>query len=212
MRKGAVICLFVLFFMPLPVRGEQPIDVLRRTVNVGIAVLKDPEYKHAAKKAEQEKVLCDVAWQAFDFREFSRRVLSSHWQSFSHEQRKEFIDVFAEFLCKYYIPKLQEKYNDEKVVYFDQKFITSSRASVRVDVLWKGTEVPVEVRMLKRNSTWKVYDIVILGVSGIKNYRAQFQALLRNKKPSEVIERIKDRIQEEDGKKLVGKRSSSQTY
>jgi phospholipid transport system substrate-binding protein len=212
MRKGVLICLLVLFFTPSPLRGEQPIDALRRTVNVGIAVLKDAEYKQAAKKAEQEKVLCDVAWQAFDFQEFSRRVLSSNWQSFSRQQRKEFIDVFAEFLCKYYIPKLQEKYNDQKVVYVGQKFITSSRASVKADVWWKGMEVPVEVRMLKRNSTWKVYDIIILGVSGIKNYRAQFQALLRNKKPAEVIERIRDRIQEEDGKKLVGKRSSSQTY
>jgi phospholipid transport system substrate-binding protein len=195
--------------MPSPALGEQPIDVLRKTVNLGIAVLKDPGYTDVAKKAEQRKVLCDVAWQAFDFKEFSRRVLSSNWQSFTREQRKEFIDVFAEFLCKYYIPKLQEKYNDEKVVFLDQQFITSSKALVKVYVLWKGTEVPVEVRMLRRSSTWKVYDIIVLGVSGVKNYRAQFQALLRDNKPSEVIERIKDRIRKEDVKSRVEKRNYS---
>jgi len=194
MRKAFLICLLSLLFMPSPARGEQPIDVLRKVVNEGIATLKDTQYKDSAKKAEQQKALCDVAWQAFDFKEFARLVLSSNWQSFTPEQRDEFIGVFAEFLCKYYIPKLQERYNDEKVVYLDQRFLSSSRASVRVNVLWKGAEVPVEVRMLRRNSTWKVYDIIVLGISGMKNYRAQFQALLRDDKPSEVIERIKDRI------------------
>jgi phospholipid transport system substrate-binding protein len=80
---------------------------------------------------------------------------------------------------------------------------------VKVYVLWKGTEVPVEVRMLRRSSTWKVYDIIVLGVSGVKNYRAQFQALLRDNKPSEVIERIKDRIRKEDVKSRVEKRNYS---
>jgi ABC-type transporter MlaC component len=56
----------------------------------------------------------------------------------------------------------------------------------------------VEVRMLNRNSTWKVYDIIVLGISGVMNYRAQFQALFSNSTPSQVIGRIRDRIKEEE--------------
>ena len=209
-RKAFLICLLILFGIPSVAPCEQPIDVLRKTLNLGIAVLKDPQYRDAAKKSEQQEILCDAAWQVFDFKEFSRRVLASEWQSFTPEQRREFIEVFAEFLCKYYITRLQEKYSDEKVIYLSQQLIANSRASVKVNVLWKGTEVPVEVRMLRRNSTWKVYDIIVLGISGVKNYRAQFQAILRDSTPSQVIGQIRDRIKKEEIKRrLIGKRHSS---
>jgi phospholipid transport system substrate-binding protein len=178
--------------------AEEPIDVLEKTVTLGIALLKDPQYQVAGKRGKQQELLCDTAGRVFDFREFSRRVLASKWRRFTPEQKKEFVEVFAEFLCKYYITRLQERYKDEKVIYLNQHLVGNRIALVRVNVLWQGVEVPVEVRMLNRNSTWKVYDIIVLGISGVMNYRAQFQALFSNSTPSQVIGRIRDRIKEEE--------------
>jgi phospholipid transport system substrate-binding protein len=200
MKKSILPYLLILFAIPSLAYCEEPMDVLEKTVNLGIALLQDPHYQVASKKGEQQELLCDTAGQVFDFREFSRRVLASKWRSFTPEQRKEFVEVFAEFLCKYYITRLQERYKDEKVTYLSQHLVGNRIALVRVNVLWKEVEVPVEVRMLKRNSTWKVYDIIVLGISGVKNYRAQFQALFRNDTPSQVIGRIRDRINEEERK------------
>jgi len=200
MKKSVLPYLLILFAIPSLAYCEEPMDVLEKTVNLGIALLQDSHYQVANKKGEQQELLCDTAGQVFDFREFSRRVLASKWRSFTPEQKKEFVDVFAEFLCKYYITRLQERYKDEKVTYLSQHLVGNRIALVRVNVLWKGVEVPVEVRMLKRNSTWKVYDIIVLGISGVKNYRAQFQALFLNDTPSQVIGRIRDRINEEERK------------
>jgi len=200
MKKALLLCLLVLLVAPALAHTEEPIDVLRKTINLGINLLKDPQYQVASRKEEQEEQLCDTAGRVFDFREFSRRVLASKWRHFSPEQRNEFVKVFAEFLCKHYITRLQKRYTDEKVIFLGQDFVGNRVARVRVNVLWKGLEVPVEARMLKRNSTWKVYDISVLGVSGVKNYRAQFQALFRNDTPSQVIKRIRNRIEEEEGK------------
>jgi phospholipid transport system substrate-binding protein len=198
MKKSLLPCLLILFAIPSLAHTEEPMDVLEKTVSLGIALLKDPQYQVASKKGQQQELLCDTAGQVFDFREFSRRVLSSKWRTFTPEQREEFVEVFAEFLCKYYITRLQERYKDEKVIYLSQHLVGNRIALVRVNVLWKGAEVPVEVRMLKRNSTWKVYDIIVLGISGVKNYRAQFHTLFRNDTPSQVIGRIIDRIKEEE--------------
>jgi phospholipid transport system substrate-binding protein len=200
MKKSLLLCLLILIAIPPLAQAQEPIDMLEKTVKQGIALLKDPQYQVASKKKEQQELLCDTAAQVFDFREFSRRVLSSKWHRFTLEQRKEFVEVFAEFLCKYYISRLQERYKDERVIFLSQHFVGNRIALVRVKVLWKGVEVPVEVRMLKRNSTWKVYDLVILGISGVKNYRAQFQALFRSDTPSQVIGRIRQRIREEERK------------
>jgi len=198
MKKSLLPCLLILFAIPSLAHTEEPIDVLKKTVSLGVALLKDPQYQVAGKKKEQRDLLCHAAGRVFDFREFSRRVLASEWRNFTPEQRSEFVDVFAEFLCKYYITRLQERYSDEKVIYLSQHFVGDRMALVRANVLWKGVEVPVEVRMLKRDSTWKVYDIIVLGISGVMNYRAQFQALFLNDTPSQVIGRIRDRIRKEE--------------
>ena len=198
MKKSLLLSLLILFAIPSLAHSEEPMDVLEKTVTLGIAILKDPQYQVASKKGEQQELLCDTAGQVFDFREFSRRVLASAWRNFTPEQRKEFVEVFAQFLCKHYITRLQERYKDEKVLYLSQHLVGNRIALVRVNVLWKGVEVPVEVRMLKRNSTWKVYDLVILGISGVKNYRAQFQALFQNHTPAQVIGKIRHRIKEDE--------------
>ena len=200
MKRALLLCLLILTVTPSLAHTEEPIDVLKKTINLGITVLKDPQYQVASRKEEQEERLCDAAAQVFDFREFSKRVLASKWRHFSPEQRNEFVKVFADFLCKYYITRLQKRYTDEKVIFLSQDFLGNRVARVSVNVLWKGLEVPVEARTLKRNSTWKVYDLIVLGVSGVKNYRAQFQALFRNDTPSQVINRIRNRIEEEERK------------
>ena len=198
MTRSFFICLLILLGLPSLSRGEQPIDVLQRNINRGIAILKDPQYLDVNKKTAQQEELCEAAWQLFDFKEFSKRVLAYRWRSFTAIQKQQFIDVFAEFLCKYYLTRLQERYKNEKVIYLEQRLINDSKALVSVNVLWRGLEVPVEVRMLNRNGTWKVYDIIVVGISGVQNYRAQFQELLLKISPGQVITLIENRIKMEE--------------
>lgn len=204
MKKSIFICLLIVLATPSVSHSEQPIDVLQKNINTGIAILVDPQYQDIAEKDRQQEILCEAAWEAFDFNEFSRRVLGVNWLSFTASQRKEFIDAFSEFLCKYYITRLQEKYTDEKVIYLSQHPLAESRALVKVNVLWKGVEVPVEVHMLRRDDTWKVYDIIVLGVSGVRNYRAQFQTILLEQSPAQVIGLIETRVKQE-GKRAHNK-------
>jgi phospholipid transport system substrate-binding protein len=198
MKKSLLLCLFILIAIPPLAHSEEPIDVLKRMVGLSVALLNDPQYQKASRKEEQRELLCHMAERVFDVREFSRRVLASKWRLFSPEQRNEFVEVFSEFLCKYYITRLQKRYKDEKVIFLSQHFVGNRVALVRVNVLWKGVEVPVEVRMLAHHSTWRIYDIIVFGISGLKNYRAQFQALFRNDTPSQVIGRIRQRIKQEE--------------
>jgi phospholipid transport system substrate-binding protein len=54
-----------------------------------------------------------------------------------------------------------------------------------------GKQVPLNYRMIQKEGKWRVYDIVIEGVSMVKNYRSQFKKLLTNKKPEDLIETLK---------------------
>jgi phospholipid transport system substrate-binding protein len=177
-----------------PAPAEQPIEVLKKTVNQGLRILDDSTYAKSEAKQDQRRKLWQVLQRAFDFHEFSRLVLAGQWHRFSPPQQSEFVDVFGRFLGRYYLSKLQEMYSDERVVFLGQEFLSESRAVVSARVIWKEQEVPVQIRMLRQSDTWKVYDVIVLGISAVHNYRAQFREILRKETPQQVIERLKTKL------------------
>ena len=200
MQIFVYIFIMTLVVAPAPILGEQPLEALQRGIDKGISVLEDPQYQDASQRNEQAQKLWEVIQEIFDFQEFSRRVLASHWKKFSSRQREEFVELMGKFLGKLNLHKLQSRYNGEKVYYIEQKIINQTRALVEIKVLWKNLEVPVELRMKKSRGKWKVYDLSALGISAVGNYRAQIHQIMRKKSPDEVIEIFKEKIREKKKK------------
>ena len=198
MRIVAYIFLCILIAAPINSYAGEPLDDLRQGVDKGIQILEDPRYRNADLQEAQRQKLWEVTQQIFDFQEFSRRVLASHWKKFTPGQRDAFSQAFAEFLGKFYMGRVQKRYNGERVLYEGQKIISKTRALVEIKVLWKDVEVPVVLRMKKTNGRWKVYDLSALGINAVSNYRAQFHRMLRNKTPGQVIEILEERIRHLD--------------
>jgi len=175
-------------------RAEDPAAALKRTVEDGVRILRDPSYKPEGQRAAQHRRLCDVVYRDFDFAEFSKRVLADKWALFTPEQRREFTAVFSKFLADYYMDRLQERYSGEAIAYRGVDMVAPGRAVVNVDVRWRGREFPVEVRMLLRGGQWRAYDVSLLGVSAVGIYRAQFQEILRTHSPAQTIELVRSRL------------------
>jgi phospholipid transport system substrate-binding protein len=194
MRNILTGCLLVLTVIPALAAGDQPIEALQRGVEEGFRILNNPEFNNVDRKDAQQHKLRIILGQLFDFREFSKRVLAAHWKDFTPSQREAFIRLFAEFLGRLYMGRLQEKYKNERLIYVSQEMISASLARVHVKVVWKAQEIPVDLRMIKRKGQWKVYDIQVLGISAVRNYRAQFKSLLSKETPAQVIERLKIKI------------------
>ena len=196
MRIFVYIFIIILIGTPASASGKQPLEAVQQGFDKGIRILEDPQYQDASQRNEQTQKLWEVIQEIFDFQEFSRRVLASHWKKFSSRQREKFVELMGKFLGKLNLRKLQSKYNGEKVYYIDQKIINQTRALVEIKVLWKNLEVPVELRMKKSRGKWKVYDLSILGISAVGNYRAQMHRILQKKSPEEVLEIFKEKIRE----------------
>ena len=198
MRIFLYIIILILFGVPALALGEQPLETLQHGIDKGISVLQDSQYQDDSQKKEQVQKLWEVTREIFDFKEFSRRVLASHWKKFSSRQREEFVELIGELLGKTNLRKLQSRYNGEKVLYNDQKIISKSRALVEIKILWKNLAVPVQLRMKKNHGKWKVYDLSALGISVVGNYRAQLHQILQKKSPEELIEIFKEKIREKE--------------
>ncbi len=201
MRTLLILCFLVLAASPSMAYGDEPIEALRKGVQEGLQVLQGPKFTDQELKEAQQQKLRLILERLFDFHEFSRRVLASNWKNFTPSQRETFIEVFTEFLGKFYMGKLQEKYKDERLIFESQEFKTPTRALVHIRVVWKGQKIPIDLLMIKRKGQWRVYDIQFLGVSAVRNYRAQFNSLLRKETPDQVIERMRQRIRKIDSEK-----------
>jgi ABC-type transporter MlaC component len=176
--------------------GSQPMDALRKSVDDGLRILNDPFYQSADRKALQQHQLRQLLYRDFDFTEFSKRALADKWALFTAPQRIEFVEVFSRFLADHYLARIQEYYRNEKVVLYGQDLIAPRRAVVRSGVVWKNREIPVEVRMHARGGNWKTYDVQVIGISAVQIYRAQLQEIMRTQSPAQVIELIKQRLEE----------------
>jgi len=174
--------------------GQAPMEAVRDNIEKALTILNDPRYEGAEQAGAQREKLWGVLKEIFNFREFSRRVLAGHWKKFTPIQREEFTDVFGKFLGKFYLSRLQKYYTDERAVYLEQQFSTVKKATVKIGVIWKNQEIPVEIRMIERHGHWKAYDLLAFGISAVRNYRAQFDEILRKATPDQVIAQLEERI------------------
>ena len=180
--------------------AQEPIEALQKSIDQGINILTDSIYQDQSQRELQRRMLWQELTQIFDFLEFSKRILARYWHKFTPRQQEEFVALLGNFFNVFYLSRLQDKYNNEKVTLIGQNMISRNKAVVQANVRWRNKDVPLEIKMLKRNDSWKVYDISALGISAVGLYRGQFQAILRKESPEYVIEMLKEKVKKAEEK------------
>ncbi len=148
-------------------------------------------------------MLEEVIAARFDYAEMSKRALGARWTPLTAAERAEFVDLFKSFLSDRYAEKI-EGYSGEQVLYLSER-IEGNYAEVRTELRSKKVEIPMDYRLFLKKDGWHAYDIVVDGVSLVKNYRSQFEKIIRTDSYSELVRRLRDRTVTEERK---GKRSS----
>ena len=167
-----------------------PTETVQGQVEKILVKLRDPEFK---QKTKEEKIagIREIINQVFDWNELSRRTLGKNWKKFNPEQRKEFTHLFSRLLEGIYADRLLA-YTDEKVVFEKETELKKGKVEVASHIrLADGKKIPLNYRMTQKDGKWRVYDVVIEGVSMVKNYRGQFRELLSKGSPADLIETLK---------------------
>ena len=115
MRTLLILCFLVLAATPSLAHGDEPIEALQKGVDEGLRLLQGPRSNDQDSKEIEQQKLRLILEQLFDFHEFSKRVLAANWNNFTPAQRATFVELFTEFLGKFYMSRLQEKYKDENL-------------------------------------------------------------------------------------------------
>lgn len=191
MRKWlSGLILLTLLQVSVPAFAGVPLDTVKANVNGVIEVLRDPKLQgESGKKVKAERIEA-AAETLFDFVELSKRTLGVNWNKFSLEQRKEFVELFKGILKDAYVDRITS-YTNERVDFTKELPLSENTVEVQSDIVAKSGPVPIYYRVIKKDNAWKVYDVVIEGVSLISNYRSQFREILANNPPEKVLETLR---------------------
>jgi phospholipid transport system substrate-binding protein len=202
--KRFILAMLITVLAALPARAQElkPIDALRGPLDSALAILQDPRYRSGSEREAQKEKLWVLIRQVFDFEGITMLAVGQNWKLFSPEQKKVFTDVFTTRLGNSYLNKIQGNFNNEKVEFLSQEMLSASKARVKTKIIREVDSIPVDYSVRPVDGAWRIYDVVIEGVSLVANYRSQFNDILSKDSPAVLIERVRSQnIAQEKEKK-----------
>ena len=156
---------------------DTPPDALVKNVTLEVVELISKEKGSRAKIVSviEEKVL-----PHFNFTAMTALAMGQNWAKANPEQKKRLTEEFRTLLVRTYASALAA-YSEQK---FDFRPLrakpTDTDVTVNVRVLQPGSQpVTIDYSMEKTANGWKVYDVMVGGVSLVANYRTEFANVVR---------------------------------
>ena len=182
---------FLLFAASVAVADDSPNAVIEESVTLLAEQMDGRKDELAEDRDALYEIIDGILLPRFDRRFAAQLVLAKHWRTANEEQQTRFIEAFYQALLRKYADGILE---------FDPNMITvlpfrgdasGKRSKVRSTVeLDDGSSVSVDYELVKRKAGWLVFNVIIEGVSYVRNFRAELDSEIRASSLDAVIERL----------------------
>ena len=173
-----------------------PRDAVESAVDRFMNIVQTGRSDSPAVNADRTGQIREIVREMFDFDEIARRALARHWQTLQREEQTEFVALFRDLLEHAYLTQVETVGND-KILFLGESSEGSGRAIVRSKVVTrKGAEIPLDYRMHLLDGQWRIYDVVVQGISFIASYRTQFDRIIRAESYGALRERLQKKTAE----------------
>jgi phospholipid transport system substrate-binding protein len=157
------------------------------------------EQRHAEIDARPEIIydlVNEIVVPNFDFERITQYAMGRFWRQAGAEQRQVLVEEFRRLLVRTYAKALLN-YTGQKIRILPLR-PGSREGQVRVHTEVNepgGPTVPIDYQMYLKAGAWKVYDVIIDGVSLVSNYRGSFATEIRRGGIAGLIQALKNRNQ-----------------
>ncbi|TYO98719.1 phospholipid transport system substrate-binding protein [Geothermobacter ehrlichii] len=167
-----------------------PKEDISATVNRILDVLRDKNLD----RPQRRQTLTELIKGRFDFETMSRSTLGKNWRKATPEQRQRFMELFSALLEATYLGRI-EAYTDETVAYGDEK-IRGKKALVKTSIRSGNTDIPIHYKLVRKTDGWYVYDVVIEGVSLVRNFRGSYGHIIEREGFEKLFAKMEAKIAE----------------
>jgi phospholipid transport system substrate-binding protein len=174
-----------------PVPGPGPQDLIQQVSN---SLLKDLDANREVYRKDPKKLreLVDRnLLPHFDVEYSARLVLGKYWRTATDAQKKRFVDAFYQSLMRNYGNAMLDFTADRLVILPYKGEANATQATIRTQIKRdNGAPVAVNYSVHATPKGWLAWDVVIEGVSYVKNYRTDFGTEIEQKGLDAVIQRL----------------------
>ena len=161
---------------------EAPDAMVKRVAQEVLQIINTDPKVAAGDQQRIREVVETKLLPNFDFERITALAMGRNWRQATPEQQKQLVDQFRQLLVRTYSGALTQYRNqtmDYKPMRGDP---AATEVTVRTEVVRQGGQapVPIDYSMAKGPSGWKVYDVIVGGVSLVTNYRDEFNEQIRN--------------------------------
>lgn len=168
---------------------EQVRELLKKKVDCVLEVLEQKDLSQQDKRKKVESIVDPV----FNYSLMAKLALGpGNWPRLSPEQKKTFSKRFIIRLKSSYFDKVS-MYSGDSDANFDYGRAQEQGGKIHVPVEVKAGSDKIDIvyRFYRAGGAWKIYDVVVNGVSIIKSYRSQFDQVLSNGTVEDLLKELK---------------------
>jgi phospholipid transport system substrate-binding protein len=160
---------------------EAPDAMVKRVSQEVLTIIKSDPKVQAGDQARIREVVETKLLPNFDFERLTALAMGRNWRQATPEQQKQLVEQFRTLLVRTYSGALTQ-YRDQTMDYKPLRAdANATEVTVRTEVVRQGqAPVPIDYSMAKGASGWKVYDVIVGGVSLVTNYRDEFSEQIKS--------------------------------
>ena len=156
-------------------QAETPPEALIKQVSTD--VLDAVKADKSIQAGDVQKVVALVDLKVMPHINFQRMTASAvgrYWRQATPEQQKRLQDEFKTLLVRTYSGALAQVKDQTVALKPMRSTPQDTEVVVRTEVRGKGDPVQLDYRLEKAGDAWKIYDVNVLGVWLVENYRNSF--------------------------------------
>ena len=180
--------------LPAPAQVLGPEELVRRVTQEVLDAIKSDAQLAAGDRQKMLKLAEDKVLPHIDFGEAARLAVGRSWARATPEQRKQVVAEFRAMLVRTYASAIDAYRGQTLQVLPVRMKPADTDVTVRNRYLRPGaTPVTIEYQMRKTAQGWKIYDIVVEGVSLVITYRSEFDAVVKQDGIEGLIRRLAEK-------------------
>ena len=166
-----------------------PEAMVRSTVDEVVAVIKQTKDRHALRQLAEQKVL-----PHFDFKRMTQLAVGPGWKQASPTQQQALEIGFRTLLVNTYTSALSAGVSGNSTIEVKPPQSQQNEVTVKTVVKEPGKQpVNIDYRLERAPDGWKVYDVVVEGLSLVTNYRSSFASEINRTGIDGLIKVLEDK-------------------
>ena len=181
---------FVICHLSFAAAPPDPVVQLRSEVDQVLAIAYGGQ--NSASLAERVRPLLEKDF-AFDL--VTRQAIGSGWRQFAPADQQKVIDLFSRLVIRIYSARVVGTQRPN-IAYEKTVTLAPDRCEIPTRVTAPNSDKPYAVvyRLINLSGGWRIYDVLIEGVSFVANYRAQFEEIVQRGGAAAVIKTLEAKL------------------